>query len=357
MKWTIRQQKIINAPEDKILCLAGAGSGKTGVLTERFRHLIEDLKVPPEKIAAVTFTNMAAEEMRERLGDIAKKSFIGTIHSLANLTCNKNSIDTVEFLMREEYDKLLDIVLTIPAYKYPKYEYLFVDEAQDLNRKTFCFLDRFPLDNKFFCGDDRQAIYSFNGSSDEFIERMARDKSYKKYFLTEDFRNPSNIITYAEGKLGKYQSLSPHNYAMKKREGIISECTFFEAVENLKEIGDWGQWFVLTRSNKQLEDIGNYFKELEIPYVTFKQGNLSNTNELNTIVRSNAVKLLTIHSSKGLSASNVIVVGSKLFNLDERRLAYVAATRAEQNLYWCPAPKLYSTKKATKAARRGVIMF
>ena len=79
-----KQLEAVNHTEGPCLVLAGAGSGKTRVLTERIIKLIDD-GVSPYNILAITFTNKAAKEMRVRvqnkIGDVANSIFIGTFHS------------------------------------------------------------------------------------------------------------------------------------------------------------------------------------------------------------------------------------------------------------------------------------
>ncbi len=80
------QQQAVTHDTGPLLIFAGAGSGKTRTLTHRIAYLIGERNVGPHRILAVTFTNKAAKEMRERLenliGPIAKRMWLGTFHAL-----------------------------------------------------------------------------------------------------------------------------------------------------------------------------------------------------------------------------------------------------------------------------------
>lgn len=80
------QQKAVYATEGRVLILAGAGTGKTRVLTERMAYLVKEKGVDPGSILGLTFTNKAAQEMRHRLSTYlapsqSDKVFLGTFHS------------------------------------------------------------------------------------------------------------------------------------------------------------------------------------------------------------------------------------------------------------------------------------
>ncbi len=89
------QRKAVKQTDGPILVIAGAGSGKTRVITSRIINLIMNEQVAPESIVALTFTNKAAQEMRERVQQVIGikiPTFIGTFHSYCLQLLKKNSL-------------------------------------------------------------------------------------------------------------------------------------------------------------------------------------------------------------------------------------------------------------------------
>ena len=81
-----KQYDAVVTTEGPCLVIAGAGSGKTKVLTHKIAYLIGEKNVKPWDIIAITFTNKAANEMKERIaglvGDLAQDIWMGTFHSI-----------------------------------------------------------------------------------------------------------------------------------------------------------------------------------------------------------------------------------------------------------------------------------
>lgn len=95
-----KQAEAIQTTEGPLLVMAGAGSGKTRVLTHRIAYLIDEKEVNPWNILAITFTNKAANEMKERvqqlLGDESEGVWISTFHSMCVRILRRN-IDLIGY--------------------------------------------------------------------------------------------------------------------------------------------------------------------------------------------------------------------------------------------------------------------
>jgi len=108
------QDKAVKHPGGPLLVLAGAGSGKTRIITERISYLINEQNVSPSNILAVTFTNKAANEMKERVARLvqneAKNIWIGTFHStcLRILKREINKLDgySRDFIIYDDADQI-----------------------------------------------------------------------------------------------------------------------------------------------------------------------------------------------------------------------------------------------------------
>lgn len=119
------QRQIVQDTEGQILVLAGAGSGKTRVLTHRIAYLL-DLGVPEHNILAVTFTKKAAREMRERVtqlvGSKGKEVWIGTFHSICMKLLSQygKEIGYEKFTLIDDKDqkKIIKELLDLMGYEF-----------------------------------------------------------------------------------------------------------------------------------------------------------------------------------------------------------------------------------------------
>ena len=90
------QKEAVSYLEGPLLIVAGAGSGKTKVLTSRIAHIIKSKKAYPNQILSVTFTNKASQEMQTRVSNMLKKeaiglSWLGTFHSVSAKILRKHA--------------------------------------------------------------------------------------------------------------------------------------------------------------------------------------------------------------------------------------------------------------------------
>lgn len=328
------QQEIIDAPYNKIVVLSSAASGKTKVMTEKVRQLLRN-NVDPKQIAVITFTNMAAAELKERLGDDYKPGlFVGTIHALANYFLLSAGIKTGEILDDEKFDELFPMVKRYPQC-IKHLDWVLLDEAQDSDQLQFEFLfDMINPDCFFVCGDVKQSIYRWKGSEPELLLELTGRPDVHVYHLNENYRNGARILDFAKRIIRQTGEIDDSK-AVRPEEGQVYEIALNPSgiVYEIKKQSDYKNWAILCRTNKQIWEMSQILYKAGIPYETFKQGDLTK-EELAGKMNMNTVKILTVHSAKGLEWDNVIAYGMKFYNVEERSICYVAATRARNFLFW-----------------------
>jgi len=175
------QKKAVLHIEGPLLVFAGAGSGKTKTLTYRVAYLIEELKVKPDNILAVTFTNKASEEMKERIKNLLNKDinlfWIGTFHSMCSRILRKE----IAYL---GYNKNFTILDEDDSLK-------IIDEAiKNLDFQKNYFQSR-EIYNKI------SYIKSRGLFVEDYIPKDGYDEALKKIFLKyEEIKKNSNLVDF-----------------------------------------------------------------------------------------------------------------------------------------------------------------
>ncbi len=158
-----QQQDAVIHSEGPLLILAGAGSGKTRVLTHRIAYLVKQKNVDPSNILAFTFTNKAAREMKDRIeklvGDMMGEMWVGTFHA----TCMR--------ILRKDIDKL--------GFSRG---FAIYDQSDQLAVVKDC-LKELNLSDKYF--PPRSVLDMIGKAKDELIEPDTYRKAYASDFRLE----------------------------------------------------------------------------------------------------------------------------------------------------------------------------
>ena len=167
-----KQKEAVLKTEGPLLILAGAGSGKTRVITNRIAYMIQEKGVDPGQILAITFTNKAASEMRERqeqmLGQALRGAWICTFHSC----CVR--------ILRMHADKLgYDSNFTI--YDADDQKTVIKNICKKLDIDTKKFKEKWFLGQISSAKDELVSVDKFelNASGDYYLEKVA--KVYREY--------------------------------------------------------------------------------------------------------------------------------------------------------------------------------
>ena len=188
----------------------------------------------------------------------------------------------------------------------------------------------------FICGDPKQSIYQWKGSNPTLMGKLGQCDGAQIFSMNENYRNGANILLYAK-KLINRTGLIDDSRAMRGINGTVTEVEYNPSLIIQYLNSDinvpYNKWAILCRTNAEIATISKHLTMARIPHDTFKQGDLSK-EELTTKMSENTVKVLTVHSAKGLEWDNVIVVGMRYNCAEELNVCYVAATRARDNLIW-----------------------
>ena len=430
------QFEAVRADSSKLRILAGAGTGKTRVLTYRIAYQINAVRIEPEHTLCLAFTNKAAQEIKSRLGHLgnARKVHTGTFHSIAYsqvkarwkdigtsdtpklITDQKSHLSRVlpsnlgsperNFVLSEinwaiaqrvpveeyiveagkanrqevipfaavaehfrgyinlkkkrnliDFDDIIKLAIQFladdPNYaaaRHWKFNDLFVDEFQDVNPLQFSMLQAWlgPSSTLTVVGDPNQAIYSWNGADARYLN------DFEKYFpssqtitLKDNFRSTPQILSAAVSVLPQKVDLDPQlpdgeppTIRAEHDDRAEAKSIARLILNKVSEGFSFGDQAVLVRTHAQIAPIIEAFGEHNIGFAVATDASPNSDGK-----NANVVQILTLHSAKGLEWKIVHLCGIEMgfhpiahatsqdSRDEERRLFFVAMTRAEKELH------------------------
>jgi len=235
------QRAAVSAPEQNMLVLAGAGSGKTRVLTHRIAWLMQVENIPTYGILAVTFTNKAAKEMRGRIADICPFQiggmWIGTFHGIAHR------------LLRLHYKEA-----NLPE----QFQIIDSDDQQKMVKRIIKTLS---LDEKFYPAKELQ--WYINDKKDEGLRAKHIDAGYnlqdkqrlQVYQAYEEACQLAGLVDFAELLLRAHELLLNNTTLLKHYQDRFKHVLVDEFQDTNKLQYAWLN--LLTDSNNFLTIVGD----------------------------------------------------------------------------------------------------
>ena len=358
------QQQVVKHNKGPALVLAGPGSGKTTVITNRTKYLIEQYGVNPSNILVITFTKAAAMEMQERFSSLmngrgAAVTF-GTFHSIffrilkfaynynaANIiredqrigflkeimkqydmqvddenefvigilneisiikndridlkhyyakNCSEENFITLyegyERKLREEnlidFDDMLSMTYELLTARkdilslwQEKYQYILIDEFQDINKIQYDIIRllALPQNNLFIVGDDDQSIYRFRGARPEIMLGFEKDyPNTKRMLLNTNYRSNRTIV-YVSTKLIEHNKARFPKKIMASRHNPVpvilkefqtpreeNEQILKNVQQIIKDGGTYNEIAILFRTNTGARAVVEKLMEYNIPF-------------------------------------------------------------------------------------------
>jgi len=291
------QRAAVSAPEQNMLVLAGAGSGKTRVLTHRIAWLMQVNHIPTYGILAVTFTNKAAKEMRGRIADICPQHigsmWIGTFHGIAHR------------LLRLHYEEA----------KLP--EHFQIIDGDDQQKMIKRIIRSLELDEKYYPAKELQ--WYINDKKDEGLRAKHIDPGYslqdkqrlQVYQAYEAACDLAGLVDFAELLLRAHELLLNNSalllhYQQRFKHVLVDEfqdtnklqyawLTLLTDNDNyLTIVGDDDQSIYGWRG-ADIENIQRFLKEKNAPVTIRLEQNYRSTGNIlkasNQLIQNNSDRL------------------------------------------------------------------
>ena len=292
-----KEQKIaVEHQKGPLLVLSGAGTGKTRVLTSRFVYIVKNLNVNFHKIIAVTFTNKAANEIKERvnrdLGQFIDSPWIGTFHSIFAKFLRKHSSliglkNNFNILDTDDQKKLIKQVINFCKFENDINESVYLNEIQNLKDQKILPSQK-SLITKYSSIENIVDVYELY--QQRLLEINAVDfgdillHSYQILFTNEDIRqlyakNIEHIL------IDEFQDTNHIQYELIK--------LLLNNNRNLFCVGDDDQSIYAWRGAK-IENIINFPNEFSCSVVRLTKNYRSNHSILNaasSIINNNQNRL------------------------------------------------------------------
>lgn len=208
---------------------------------------------------------------------------------------------------------------------------LFVDEFQDVDPYQLWIFSKVNSNKKFFIGDGWQSIYAFRGADGDAFNKL---DDFDEFKLKYNYRSYQEIIDYAttvyetleEDYLDQYISSVVNSVPSK----VKCARGYGGTVTIVNPWGDIYKWH-----NDEVQDVFWTQRKKELMnFLSLNPQILCRTNkQVKTITQNTQYEASTIHAAKGLEYDNVLVVDSTLREREDLNVAYVALTRAKDNLF------------------------
>lgn len=300
------QSEAVRTTEGPLLIMAGAGSGKTRVLTHRIAYLLDEKGVSPYNILAITFTNKAAKEMKERVqklvGEEAEVIWMSTFHSMCVRILRRDA-DRIDiernFTIIDPTDQksVIKDVLKRENIDPKRYEpRMFISAISNLKNELKTPQDALESANDFYT---QMVAKVYEGYQKQLIRNQALDFDDLIMTTIKLFERVSDVLDYYQNKF-QYIHVDEYQDTNKAQYTLVNLIA--QKFKNLCVVGDSDQSIYGWRG-ADIQNILSFEEDYPNARTIFLEQNYRSTktilNAANEVIRNN-----TERKPKGLWTAN-----------------------------------------------------